>query len=207
MNSSRSFCRSLSEKSPSALNTLRATGRFQMRCMARYTVANPPSPTTLSTAYFSAIVRPTSFSVSPCAKKRPPIGSPASGTPTGVEGTPEEIRAAAGSGLGPPGRSGRGRQAGAGRPLVSAASLRPFASVEKGFATPLDSATPSARGSAALSDRPPARRAIRKGSAQVAQSVEQGTENPRVGGSIPPLRTESRGKRRSAASPATTGRQ
>lgn len=35
------------------------------------------------------------------------------------------------------------------------------------------------------SDRPPAG----SGFAQVAQSVEQGTENPRVGGSIPPLRT------------------
>ena len=28
-----------------------------------------------------------------------------------------------------------------------------------------------------------------KSGAQVAQSVEQGTENPRVGGSIPPLGT------------------
>jgi hypothetical protein len=32
-----------------------------------------------------------------------------------------------------------------------------------------------------------------EGSAQVAQSVEQGTENPRVGGSIPPLRTSAIG--------------
>src|SRR5262249_18682253 len=47
---------------------------------------------------------------------------------------------------------------------------------------------PSPQRSETVDKGPPGRQAARR-LAQVAQSVEQGTENPRVGGSIPPLGT------------------
>ncbi len=63
-NSSRSLSRCSLPTSPSALKTFTATGRFQRRCVARYTTAKPPSPTTASMAYFSATVVPISSRVS-----------------------------------------------------------------------------------------------------------------------------------------------